>query len=85
MNAQNFQNKFCTNPLEPLFTEGFTKLTFRQYILVQNCKKPKGKNICLQMSTLYNALKFFMHVHILFSSSCKKFHNYFLLRIISRI
>jgi hypothetical protein len=26
-NVQNFQNKFCMNPLEPLFTVGLTKLT----------------------------------------------------------
>jgi hypothetical protein len=27
-NFQNLQNKFCMNPLEPLFTVGLTKLTF---------------------------------------------------------
>jgi hypothetical protein len=29
-NVQNLQNKFCMNPLEPLFTVGLTKLTFMQ-------------------------------------------------------
>jgi hypothetical protein len=27
-NVQNLQNKFCVNPLESLFTVGWTKLTF---------------------------------------------------------
>jgi hypothetical protein len=34
---------------------------------------------------LANNLKFCIHVHIISSSSYKKVHNYFLLRIISRI
>jgi hypothetical protein len=29
-NVQKLQNKFCINPLEPLFTVGSTKLTFTQ-------------------------------------------------------
>jgi hypothetical protein len=29
-NVQNLQNKFCMNPLEPLFIVGLTKLTFTQ-------------------------------------------------------
>jgi hypothetical protein len=28
MNVKKLQNKFCMNPLEPLFTEGLTRLTF---------------------------------------------------------
>jgi hypothetical protein len=29
-NVQNYQNKFCMNPLEPLFTVGLIKLVFMQ-------------------------------------------------------
>jgi hypothetical protein len=54
MNVQKIQNKFCMNPLEPLFTVGLTKLTFAHQILVQNFKNSEAKLIvhkylCLQI------------------------------------
>jgi hypothetical protein len=44
-NVQNLPNKFCMNPLEPLFTVGLTKLTFMQLFLVQNCKNSNTRII----------------------------------------
>jgi hypothetical protein len=52
---------------------------------VMNCGKLqelKYKNIYLQIFILANALNFWMHVHIIVSSSYKNTHNYLRLKIL---
>jgi hypothetical protein len=45
----------------------------------------KYKNICLELSALYNVLNFCMHVHTVVNSLYKVVHNYSLHRIIIMI
>jgi hypothetical protein len=65
-----------------------SELDQTHFYVVNSCTKLqeiKYKDICLQISAPCNALNFCMHVHTFVSILYKKFHDYFLFRIISRI
>jgi hypothetical protein len=57
---------------------------FPQYCIVQNHMKSNLKVFFYKYMYMF-ILSFYMHVHIMVSSSYKNTHNYFMLRLISRI
>jgi hypothetical protein len=64
-NVQKLQNKFCMNPLEPLFTVGLAKFTFEYHFIVQNFKNSDNKIIVYK----YICLKIIWNFACVFISS----------------